>query len=233
MELDSTVSLSEASESTSFPQGANVSGYDKMQSGQGVESTFCDKDSILAKWSEDPTSWGYLLVHSKKVIRFEDEVNADGCYHCFVHRSIVYKKSDHGVKKIEKPTVGGLAFLQGRTKDLQQYLRKKYPSLHLVNDRNTGCPAVIPDREMQPFMQIMKDDPTQVSILQKPLAHYAKGNIRLRVVSGVLKGQEGYLVRIDHDRKLVIKIGDLVVAVGGVYKEQFEEIKGLLESGCM
>ncbi len=85
---------------------------------------------------------------------------------------------------------------------------------------------------MQPFMQIMKDDPTRIRILQNPIEHYAEGNVKLRVLTGILKGQEGYVIRIARDRKLVMKIGDMVVAVGGIYKEEFEEVKSMMDADC-
>ena len=124
----------------------------------------------------------------------------------------------------------GFVFLQGSTKFLQQYLYEHYPFLHLVKDHNTGVPAVIPDSQMQPFMQIIKDDPTPIRILLHPIEHYAEGNIKLRVLTGILKGQEGYLIRIARDRKLVMKIGDMVVAIGGIYKEELEEVQDLVNS---
>ena len=79
-------------------------------------------------------------------------------------------------------------------------------------------------------MQIIKDDPTRIRILLHPIEHYAEGNIKLRVLTGILKGQEGYLIRIARDRKLVMKIGDMVVAIGGIYKEEFEEVQDLVNS---
>jgi hypothetical protein len=127
---------------------------------------------------------------------------------------------------MEKPSFSGFVFLQGRTKDLQQFLSLKYPFFHLVKDHNTGVPAVIPDKQMRPFMQIMENDPTRIRILLNPIEYYAEGNVKLRVLTGILKGQEGYLIRINRDRKLVIEIGDMVVAIGGIHKEQFEEVNG-------
>jgi transcription antitermination factor NusG len=156
------------------------------------------------------------------VVKFEAEVNADGLHRCFVHRSVYYEKAHHGVKKILKPTVSGFVFLQGKTKDLQHYLHDKYQYLHLVNDRNTGSPAVIPDSQMQPFMQIMKDDPTRIRILQNSIEHYAEGNTKVRILTGILKGQEGYIIRIARDRKLVMEIGDMTVAIGGIHQEKVE-----------
>ena len=229
MELDSTVSLSIADENVCFHEGGNVTELDKL-SGPGVERISDREVSIIRKLPEDPTSWGYLFIHNKKVESFEAKVNKQQCYKCFVHKTAVYKKVAHGVKKVQKPSVSGYVFLQGKTKDLQKYLKQNFPSLHLVKDHCTGYPAVIPDCQMQPFMQIMKVDPTRIRILQKPIEYYSNGNVKLRVLTGVLKGQEGYLIRIDHDRKLVMQVGDIAVAIGGVCKQQLEQVQMLLDS---
>ena len=87
--------------------------------------------------------------------------------------------------------------------------------------------AAIPDAQMQPFCQYMQLASTQIQILTKPIDQYAKGQIRLRVLTGLFAGQEGYLVRIARDRKLVIDFGGLAVAIGGVHGEQFEEIQSI------
>jgi transcription antitermination factor NusG len=221
VKLDGTASPIIADENERFPKGNHVTGLDG-QSGQGMKGTPSSEESFRKKWSENPTSWGYLFMHNKKVVKFETEVNADGSHRCFVHRSVYYEKAPHGVKKILKPTVSGFVFLQGRTLDLQRYLHDKYQYLHLVNDRNTGRPAVIPDSQMQPFMQIMKDDPTRIRILQHPIERYAEGNTRVRILTGILKGQEGYIIRINRDRKLVMEIGDMTVAIGDIHQEKTE-----------
>ena len=229
MKLDGTVTPTIADENNYSPKGKHVTWTDG-ESGQAIERTSPEEENISRKWAEDPASWGYLFVHSKKVEKFEAEVNKDGHCRCFVHRSVFYEKARHGVKEIEKPSISGFVFLQGSTDFLKQYLHEHYPFLHLIRDHNTGVPAVIPDSQMQPFMQIIKDDPTRIRILQHPIGHYAEGNVRLRVLTGILKGQEGYLIRIARDRKLVMKMGDMVVAIGGVHKEQFEEVKSMLDA---
>ncbi len=229
MKPDGTVTSIIADENGCFPKGKHVTWIDG-QSGQGIGRISPEDEKISQKWAEDPASWGYLFIHNKKVDKFEAEVNKEGHCRCFVHRSVFYEKARHGVRKIEKPSISGFVFLQGSTKFLQQYLHEHYPSLHLVKDHNTNVPAVIPDVQMQPFMQIMKDDPTRIRILQNSIDHYAEGNVRIRVLTGVLKGQEGYVIRMAHDHKLVMKIGDMVVAVGSIYKEEFEEVQDLVDS---
>ncbi|GAA6528254.1 hypothetical protein LPYR103PRE_02270 [Segatella asaccharophila] len=229
MKPDGTVTSIIADENGCFPKGKHVTWIDR-QSGQGIGRISPEDEKISQKWAEDPASWGYLFIHNKKVDKFEAEVNKEGHCRCFVHRSVFYEKARHGVRKIEKPSISGFVFLQGSTKFLQQYLHEHYPTLHLVKDHNTNVPAVIPDVQMQPFMQIMKDDPTRIRILQNSIDHYAEGNVRIRVLTGVLKGQEGYVIRMAHDHKFVMKVGDMVVAVGSIYKEEFEEVQDLVDS---
>ncbi len=59
----------------------------------------------------------------------------------------------------------------------------------------------------------------------KPITEYAKGNPLLRITSGIFEGLEGYVVRIDRDRKLVMAVGNMTVAVSGVHKESFEKVE--------
>ncbi len=202
--------------------------------GSGIEKiSFYSVDS-LPSVLERSSTWSYLFLHNMKVGKFEATVRSDPDFiaqgfQCFVHRSVVYRPraNGRGVERTERPSVSGLVFLQGRARALQRYLDEHFRPYHLVNDRSTHRPAVIPDSQMQPFRRVLEEDPTRIRILEKPAGHYAEGRVRLRVLTGILAGQEGYLIRIARDRKLVIDFGGLAVAIGGVHGEQFEEIKSL------
>ena len=52
----------------------------------------------------------------------------DSAHACFVHRTYTYKEKNErgGVKKEYKPTISGMVFLQGRTRDLQKFLKLNY-----------------------------------------------------------------------------------------------------------
>ena len=39
-----------------------------------------------------------------------------------------------------------------------------------------------------------------------------------------MAGLEGYIIRIDRDRKLVLRVGDMTIAVGGIHRESFENV---------
>ena len=176
--------------------------------------------------------WGYLFIHNKTAQVFEREMdsynenNPQSAHACFIHRSFTYRQKNEngGVKKELKPTISGLVFLQGRTVDLQKFLRARYPQYHLVNDRCKGLPASISDRVMQPFMTVLKDNPERVTFLRDPFEKFAREHARLRVLTGLFAGCEGYIVRIDRDRQLVFDFGGYAVAIRGVHKEDFEVV---------
>lgn len=230
METHRTVVSPAAEENHSFLKGQPKTGSDGS-SGPAVPDLSVNANlTYLQRLARDSTAWGYVLVHNKRAEWFEQEVNRCGQYRCFVHRTVYYRKSAHGVKKLERPSVSGYVFLQGKSRDLQCYLNEHFSSLHLVKDRTTHAAAVIPDSQMQPFMRLMEEDPLRVRILEKPIGHYAKGNTKVEVGSGVLKGLQGYYVRIARDRKLVINVGGIAVAISNVYKDDLEALKNKVES---
>lgn len=184
--------------------------------------------------STEGKPWGYMFIHNSTVRVFEKEMevynekNSQSPVPCFVHRSFRYRQKNEngGVKKELKPTISGLVFLQGETKTLQAFLREEYPQFHLVNDRCKGEPASIEDKVMQPFMAVLKETPDRVTFLREPFEKFAKDHVKLRVRTGICKGCEGYIVRIDRDRQLVFNFGGYAVAIRGMRNEDFEVVEG-------
>ncbi len=146
----------------------------------------------------------------------------------FIHKTFRYsykdKERQQGVKKTLEQSVSGLVFLQGTVNDLQKFLKEYFPQYHLVKDYSSGRPASIQDSVMQPFMNVMKAHPEQVTFLRNSFEKFAEGNVKLRVLTGPFKGYEGYIVRIDRDRQLVFDFGGHAVAIRGVHKEDFEVV---------
>ena len=111
-----------------------------------------------------------------------------------------------------------------KTDEIQKYLDEYYPPYHLVKDCSTGRPAIIRDAQMQPFMKIASVHPDRVRFLRKPFMKFAKGHTLLRVLTGPFAGQEGYIVRIDRDRQLVMDFGGIAVAFSGIRNEDVEPV---------
>lgn len=191
--------------------------------------------------SQAPVPWSYLFIRKRDAEYFSLKAETEGGFRTFIHRTIVTDasgKSEKGKPNGSaqdreasngttegRPTISGLLFIQGKTKVIKKYLWERFPQYHLVNDCSTRKAAVIPDSVMQPFMRIANTDPSRIRFLVNPLTHYAEGNTLVEIMTGPLAGLQGYIIRIDRDRKLVIGVGDMTVAIGGVHKENFEKVE--------
>lgn len=191
--------------------------------------------------SQAPAPWSYLFIRKRDAEYFSLKAETEGGFRTFIHRTIVTDasgKSEKGKPNGSaqdreasngttegRPTISGLIFIQGKTKVIKKYLWERFPQYHLVNDCSTRKAAVIPDSVMQPFMRIANTDPSRIRFLVNPLTHYAEGNTLVEIMTGPLSGLQGYIIRIDRDRKLVIGVGDMTVAIGGVHKENFEKVE--------
>lgn len=203
-----------------IPKGIDIS--EPENSGPVVEKcTFANAQEGRAT----SVSWCYLFVHHSKVNLFINRLERDNMPY-FIHRTVVYqrKKQSRKVHSVEKPTVSGLVFLQGCPTELQHYLDVNFPDRHLVNNCSTHLPAVIPDSVMQPFMRVVDASPERIRFLLHPFKYYAGGNVKLRITSGFLAGMEGYVIRIDRDRRLVMDVGGMSVAISGIHCEKFEVV---------
>lgn len=247
MKQDCTVSQSTAdeikrfqtSENNEFQEGTHVSEPDEMtgsaikkcsQVNQETE-TEKENESILEvppsnNDKDNCTSWSYLFVHNQKVKSIEELLKKDSVTH-FVHKTIKYvprHRNRGGMYEVETPSVSGLIFLQGNPKTLQDYLDKNIKPYKLCKNCSTGKVATIPCNQMEPFMRVVETEPERLRFLLRPFVYYSKNRTLLRIVTGEYAGLEGYVIRIARDRKLVMDVGGMAVALSGVHAERFEEV---------
>lgn len=141
----------------------------------------------------------------------------------FVHQSTVFSlsKGDKDPQAQSVITPIGLVFLQGETSQTKRFLQEFFPNLHLVKDRATGHTAVITAQQMSPFKLAVELAPQTISYLNQPISYFS-GRTRIRILSGILRGQTGYYVRYRKDRKLVVGLAGMTIAFGGIHNETFE-----------
>ena len=209
-------------------EGFDKNNYKESAENEGDSSEQQDA-ALSSEKKKQEVPWGYIFIQHMSAGNFEkklDSLKIDGTFRpkCFIHRTVRYKQKPNGkgVMKEEKPTVSGLVFLQGETNQLKSFLMHNFPQYYLVNDCSTGKPATIADSLMRPFMKIMEEGPERVTFLRDPFIKFAKGHVKLRVLTGLLKGQVGYVVRILRDRQLVMDFGGYAVAISNVHLEDFE-----------
>ena len=234
MKQDCTVSQSTADETkrfltidnNEFPEGTHVSEPDNTT---GSEIKMCSQVNRKAKAADvkdNCTSWSYLFVHNQKVKSIEEQLIKDEKTH-FVHRTIKYihrHRNGNGMRKVEAPSVSGLIFLQGDPETLQYYLDENVKPYRLCKNCSTGKVATIPCNQMEPFMRVAETDPERLRFLLRPFVYYSKNRTLLRILTGEYAGLEGYVIRIARDRRLVIDVGGMAVAISGVHAERFEEV---------
>ena len=216
----STADVNDMYHDKRLPKGIHVVWTDE-KSAQKVEGM------SISEETEAP--WGYLFIQHFAAEKFDKNLkdshfNGDFVPKCFIHRTVSYKRKPNGkgVMKEEKPSVSGLVFLQGETEDLKAFLQKNFPQYHLVNNCMTGKPASIKDSVMKPFMKVVESEPERVTFLRDPFVKFARDHVKLRVLTGILAGQEGYVVRILRDRQLVMDFGGNAVAISDVHNEDFQ-----------
>ena len=244
----------QTTENNDFPEGTHVSEPDKMTGSvvekctevksfetdemtEKQDLTPTTKTEIKPKLPKtestnkqdekyEPVSWCYLFVHHKKVTSFEEQLKKDG-FTYFVHKTIKYvprHRNRGGVQEVEKPTVSGLIFIQGDSEEIQDYLDEKMSPHKLCKNCSTGEVATIPCSQMEPFMRVAETEPERLRFLLRPFVYYSKNRTLLRIVTGDYAGLEGYVIRIARDRKLVMDVGGMAVAVAGIHAERFEEV---------
>ena len=247
MEQDCTVSQSTAdeiksfqtSENNEFPEGTHVSEPDELTGSAIKKCSQANKETETEKENEsipkvvpnnddkdNCTSWSYLFVHNQKVKSIEEQLKKDGVTH-FVHKTIKYvprHRNRGGMREVETPSVSGLIFLQGDPEILQDYLDKNIKPYKLCKNCSTGKVATIPCNQMEPFMRVAETEPERLRFLLRPFVYYSKNRTLLRIVTGDYAGLEGYVIRIARDRKLVMDVGGMAVAVAGIHAERFEEV---------
>lgn len=228
-QLDSSIGQSIAEErktgTTNVGNGENVpSGINAIEQGESCPRLSVHPEGQQKELPQAPVPWSYLFIRKRDAEYFSLKAETEGGFRTFIHRTIVTDASGKSAAE-GRPTISGLIFIQGKTKVIKKYLWERFPQYHLVNDCSTRKAAVIPDSVMQPFMRIANTDPSRIRFLVNPLTHYAEGNTLVEIMTGPLAGLQGYVIRIDRDRKLVIGVGDMTVAIGGVHKENFEKVE--------
>ena len=68
----------------------------------------------------------------------------------------------------------------------------------------------------------MQTEPNRVTFLRDHFVKFARDHVKLRVLTGIFQGQEGYVVRILKNRQLVMDFGGYAVAINNVHNEDFE-----------
>lgn len=237
MTPDGTDSLSTAQENTTtrmepHPSDPPVSGrFSEGKPTTEQKLSSCPAKKKLSEPVNTPspqqpdrqTDWCYIYLHNRRIEAFQTFLNEKSPFQSFVLKAHPLRKEEHSHTP-QQLILGGIVFIQGTPEDVQRFFKDKSLSHTLVRDCATQRPAILSDEIMRPLRQVVELASERISFLPKPFAHYAEGHELLRVVQGPLKGLEGCILRINKDRKLVMKVGQLTLALARAHREIFEPV---------
>lgn len=191
--------------------------YNKSQS----DLSYSDVSSSLQDRDID-SAWCYLFIRRSRSRIIIDKLKEN--FSVFIHKTVIHTNGKGRIVENLRPTISGLVFVQGRSDVIQKFLNENFQGLYLVKDCSTGKPAIIKDSVMSSFIQVSYINPSRLRFMPHSFDYYSSGHTLVKVVSGVLAGLEGYIVRISRDKCLVTSMGGMTVAIKGISKETFENV---------
>lgn len=90
-------------------------------------------------------------------------------------------------------------------------------------DKATGRPAVVSDQELQHFRLVLEARSIQAEFLPDSFRRF-ESCPKVRVKAGQFEGLEGRVFRIRHDRKLIISLDNMAIALSGIHHTLLEVI---------
>ncbi len=169
------------------------------------------------------TYWYALKVFYNRAASIQEELR-EARYETYRPVIVVEKFEQGELEYLETPVVASLLFVKCPERYLIQFKQKHERHLLYYRDLATGRPGRIDDREMELFRAATSIVNPEAMYLGSDTARWCTGD-RFRVTEGVYKGQEGYVRRVRHARKLLVCIrGIAVVAVTNIHPQFLEKI---------
>ena len=158
----------------------------------------------MPKKGENSVNWSPVRVMYGRAEAIKKEADeADVEYFYPMH--VVEKDTPGGLKYVEEPLVRSLIFLKTPPLKLQTLKARNNSSMIPYYDRQTSKPLVVPEKQMERFIELCRMKDSGLQYLGDDDPKYHQGD-RVRVIDGIFKGFEGHIKRIRHDRKLIVTI---------------------------
>lgn len=170
--------------------------------------------------AEEPVCW-YVLRTSKQKSTKDALMNKE-CVED-VYLPVRHQTDRDSHKVTENLLFSSYLFVRSQLSPLREAINPMANvQLSLDAHRDYYHPMVVPDEDMKTFM-LSCEHYTDIEIIINP-EQVAKLNDKARFLSGPFAGYEGEIRKIKKDLKLVIKVGDMELAIGNIQKQDIEII---------
>lgn len=166
---------------------------------------------------QEDVKWYALKVFNNRVFEAEGWLKKDGI-ECFLPTHEKRVERDGRQRVLKRPLLGSLLFVRTTEKSLRDFYQMHWHLLFVYRDTVTGGFAVIPDHEFRIFRMALSVDCPDLEFFNDEKKLLNLGD-RVRVTGGPLQGLEGYIKRINHNRRLLVVVRG-VVAVATSYIPQ-------------
>lgn len=169
----------------------------------------------------DVDMWYIVYKRKMNAERLEDNLRSEKLNYC-IPKGYVERLNEEGteMEEVEEVAIRNLVFLQ-TDRSLQEVINAVDGLSAPFLDTMTGRPAEVSDEEMERFIRILKVHPADIKLLSAPYARFSD-RPKVRVRAGLFEGMEGRVVRIRRDRKLVVAVGRMAIAVSGIHRSLLE-----------
>lgn len=131
-------------------------------------------------------------------------------------------------KEIYAPrnVISSLMFVRTTPAKLEYIRKDHYKHLKVYSQPGERTPYVIPDREMEVFKFVTSMEDKNLTVIDPEAVNYKAGE-HVHVTGGIFKGAEGYIKRIQGNKRLVVSIEGVVAVatsyIPAVYLEKLEK----------
>lgn len=141
----------------------------------------------------------------------------------YIPMQVLERLEEGRMVEYTKPILNNLIFIQsdGNITDVIRDIDGlKAPYINCT----TRKPATVSDKELQRFRWLLEAHSLQAEYLSDPYRKFEKYP-RVRVRAGEFEGLEGRVVRMRKDRKLIISLDNIAIALTGIHHTLLEIIE--------
>ena len=169
--------------------------------------------------AEQPLRWFVARTRGSQELSLRAKLSSLGVNY-FIPTKEEYRVRRGHRTKVEVPLIPNMIFVQSTKEVACALANGRGLPLYYVVDRFTGSMLVVPDRQMENFIQVVSLAPDSICIDSVPLVP----GTRVRIAEGELAGIEGEVLELPTATYVVVSVGRLLCAKLKLAKESLEPI---------
>ena len=176
---------------------------------------------VVSQTPSTALEWYALRLYfpgPKKMLRVKEIMDSHDIENFMPTKHVIQENENGSPKRVLVPAISDLIIIKAPA-DILNDLKAQHPNelQNLVyrrdfyRDGTWGSPIIVPDRDMQEFMDAVSGNEDSLEYLDiKELE--GKTGRPVRIIAGQFKGVEGILMRVEQNRHVIVRLKDLICA---------------------